>query len=189
MVSLHHSLVSRAMEEICSHRSFKLSYNFQLFSMTCLRSNWPIPFLLQKEEQRKSLSKDLDEREKRHFPLLHSHALLLEDYSSYVQPRSSALILCLTFEKTILFIKKMGRWVNFIYCWPCQKEKNSWTENFLSFSFLNFTFIPSNEANIFQRTQVHPCQFAFNFLPQQKNLNKIKNLKKNVKEGWMPKNW
>ena len=64
---------------------------------------------LQKEEQRKSLSKDLDEREKRHFPLLHSHALLLEDYSSYVQPRSSALILCLTFEKTILFIKKMGK--------------------------------------------------------------------------------
>ena len=45
----------------------KLPYNFQLFSTTCLLSNWPIPFLLQKEEQRKSLPKDFDEREKRHF--------------------------------------------------------------------------------------------------------------------------
>lgn len=121
MVSFHHGLVSRAMEELLSSQILKLPYNFQLFSMTCLLSNWPIPFLLQKEEQRKSLSKDLDEREKRHFSLLHCHALLLEEYTSYVQ--EALLSFCLTFEKTKLFIKKMGKRVNFIYFWSCQKEK------------------------------------------------------------------
>ena len=120
MVSFHHGLVSRAMEGLLSSQILKLPYNFQLFSMTCLLSNWPIPFLLQKEEQRKSLSKDLDEREKRHFSLLYRHALLLEEYTSYVQPRSS---FCFTFEKTKFFIKKMGKRVNFIYFWSCQKEK------------------------------------------------------------------
>ena len=149
IVSFHHNLVSRATDEFLSSWSLKLPYNFQLFSVTCLLSNWPTPFPLQKEEKRKSLAKDLNKREKTHSSLFHSPAHLLEEIASYAQPRSYAVVLSLSFEKKTLFRKEMGKWVKFIYCWTCQMGKKSWIENSLSFSFHNFTFIPSNEANIF----------------------------------------
>lgn len=99
MPSFHSRLVPRAMDTFLSSQTLKLPYNFQHFSVACLLRNWPRPLLLQKKEQRKSLSKDLNESKKRHSSKLNSPSPLLEEIASDTQPRSCVLFLPLSFEQ------------------------------------------------------------------------------------------